>query len=208
MPVPPLPPRVWGLRGTAWIRLCSVKDGGATPSLQELFRLHQRQGIVDAVTNHRHFTTYSLQLRDVRCFIFRQDFGDDLIQLPLSAPLLPQCADYRPSASLSGHWPRAGLGQHDGHYHRFCPSPRHTSPLCHVTPEDAPGYATCPYKPPLLLFRTADLGDFRERCYCARVSVLNAPRARGSPHSFRRSYCGHARLDAGIPSVSSSVSDR
>jgi transposase len=52
------------------------------------------------------------------------------------------------------------------------------------------------------------LGDFRERCYCARVSVLNAPRARGSPHSVRRSYCGHARLDAGIPSVSSSVSDR
>jgi hypothetical protein len=52
------------------------------------------------------------------------------------------------------------------------------------------------------------LGDFRERCYCARVSVLNAPRARGSPPSFRRSYCGHARFDAGIPAISSSVSDR
>jgi len=58
------------------------------------------------------------------------------------------------------------------------------------------------------MFGTSFLGDFRERCYCARVSVLNAPRARGSSPSFRRSYCGHARLDTGIPSVSSSVSDR
>jgi hypothetical protein len=52
------------------------------------------------------------------------------------------------------------------------------------------------------------LGDFRERCYCDRVSVLSTPWVKGSPDSCRRSYGGHARLDAGISAVSSSVSDR
>jgi Rhodopirellula transposase DDE domain len=35
-----------------------------------------------------------------------------------------------------------------------------------------------------------------------------APREMGSSHSFGRSYCGPARLDAGIPSASTSVSER
>ena len=34
------------------------------------------------------------------------------------------------------------------------------------------------------------------------------PRGMGSPHSFGRSYYGYARLNAGIPSASSSVADR
>jgi translation initiation factor 2B subunit (eIF-2B alpha/beta/delta family) len=45
----------------------------------------------------------------------------------------------------------------------------------------------------------AILGDFRERFYCDRVSLPNAPQDMGNPHSVGRSYCGHARLDTGIP---------
>ena len=36
----------------------------------------------------------------------------------------------------------------------------------------------------------------------------DTPRGMGSPHSFGRSYYGYARLNAGIPSASSSVADR
>ena len=44
-----------------------------------------------------------------------------------------------------------------------------------------------------------DLGDFRERFYCDRVSMPNAPQDIGNPHSVGRSYGGHARREAGIP---------
>jgi hypothetical protein len=43
------------------------------------------------------------------------------------------------------------------------------------------------------------LGDFRERFYCDRVSMPNAPQDMGNPHSVGRSYGGHARREAGIP---------
>jgi|RhiMetdeSRZDD1v2_1073273.scaffolds.fasta_scaffold10580_2 hypothetical protein len=46
--------------------------------------------------------------------------------------------------------------------------------------------------------RVTLLGDFRERFYCDRVSMLNAPQDMGTPHAVGRSYCGHARLDTGI----------
>ena len=52
---------------------------------------------------------------------------------------------------------------------------------------------------------TMVLGRFNFR---ESLSVLNTPWVKGSSHSFRGSYWGHARLDAGILSVSSSVSDR
>ena len=40
----------------------------------------------------------------------------------------------------------------------------------------------------LKLYLYGYLGDFRERCSCGRVSVLNTPWVKGSPHSFRGSY--------------------
>ncbi len=58
---------------------------------------------------------------------------------------------------------------------------------CPRLPEDAAVLAAPP------------LGDFRERFYCDRVSMPSAPQDMGNPHSVGRSYCGHARLDTGIP---------
>jgi hypothetical protein len=53
---------------------------------------------------------------------------------------------------------------------------------------------------PVPLYRAAlALGDFRERFYCDRVSMPNAPQDMENSHAVGRSYCGHARLDAGIP---------
>jgi Homeodomain-like domain len=50
-------------------------------------------------------------------------------------------------------------------------------------------------------------GDFRERFYYDKVSVPICAWDMGSPHSVGRLYCGHARLDTGISSASSSISD-
>ena len=60
-------------------------------------------------------------------------------------------------------------------------------PVVQGLPEDAAVLAAPP------------LGDFRERFYCDRVSMPNAPQDMGNSHSVGRSYCGHARPDAGIP---------
>jgi hypothetical protein len=51
------------------------------------------------------------------------------------------------------------------------------------------------------------LGDFRERLYCDKVSMLSGSWDMENPYWFGRSYCGHARLDTGLSSTSWSVSD-
>ena len=56
------------------------------------FRLRQSRRVIHAVTNHRHFAPFALQLRHLIRFVFRQDFGDNRIDSELSRDAVSRVA--------------------------------------------------------------------------------------------------------------------